>query len=247
VYRDVLRPAGLPPDGGEQEGWSRGFFQNLMNLSTADLEELDKDVHTWALSQQGIITEADLILLFHSIHPRDVGVQAPFFLNVVKLKPGEALYQPAGVLHAYVEGMGIEVMANSDNVLRGGLTAKHVDVPELLKVLSFRPRSADIVRGIPIDGGGRRYDVPVEEFVLFYFSSENHDGIERGKRSSIDIGICTEGELFLIKNGQTDERVLHIVKGESFLVPWSFGEYSFTGKGSVYIASVPGGKNRESE
>ena len=70
-------------------------------------------------------------------YPGDAGVLAAMLLNRMHLEPGEAIYLPAGNLHAYLRGVGVEVMANSDNVLRGGLTPKHVDVPELLRVLDF--------------------------------------------------------------------------------------------------------------
>lgn len=67
-------------------------------------------------------------------------------LNRISLGPGEGIYLPAGNLHAYLHGVGVEVMANSDNVLRGGLTPKHVDVPELLRVLDFTPTPEDRLR-----------------------------------------------------------------------------------------------------
>src|SRR4051812_17545735 len=72
-------------------------------------------------------------------NPRDPGIVISLLLNTVALAPGQVLYLPAGNIHAYLDGVGIELMAASDNVLRGGLTPKHVDVPELLKVLDFRP------------------------------------------------------------------------------------------------------------
>ncbi|BDH56299.1 hypothetical protein MTP03_12380 [Tsukamurella sp. PLM1] len=91
-------------------------------------------------------------------YPDDAGVLAALLLNRVVLEPGQALYLAAGNLHAYVSGAAVEVMANSDNVLRGGLTPKHVDVPELLRVLDFTPRTvgsgADDILGGP--GGGLR-------------------------------------------------------------------------------------------
>ena len=70
-------------------------------------------------------------------YPGDVGVLSPLFLNVMDLSPGEAIYVPAGELHAYLSGVGMEIMASSDNVLRGGLTPKHIDIPELLKFVNF--------------------------------------------------------------------------------------------------------------
>jgi mannose-6-phosphate isomerase len=92
-------------------------------------------------------------------------VLAAVLLNRVTLQPGEALYLPAGNLHAYLSGAGIELMANSDNVLRGGLTPKHVDVPELLRVLDFTAGPPPVLTGSP-DSGWIRYDTPAKEFLL---------------------------------------------------------------------------------
>lgn len=82
---------------------------------------------------------AALILELASRYPHDPGVAVATLLNHVTLAPGQAVYLPAGVIHAYLGGMGVEIMANSDNVLRGGLTAKHVDVAELLTILRADP------------------------------------------------------------------------------------------------------------
>ena len=83
--------------------------------------------------------EAKTALELGERYPGDAGVLAALLLNRISLKPGEGIYLPAGNLHSYLRGMAMEVMANSDNVLRGGLTPKHVDVPELLRVLDFAP------------------------------------------------------------------------------------------------------------
>jgi mannose-6-phosphate isomerase len=109
--------------------------------------------------------EARMALELSERYPGDAGVLAALLLNLVVLRPGEALYLPAGNLHAYLSGAGVELMANSDNVLRGGLTSKHVDVPELLRVLDFRPVDAPVLRGTP-DGAWVRYDTDAAEFLL---------------------------------------------------------------------------------
>ncbi len=111
------------------------------------------------------LAEARTVLELSERYPGDAGVLASVLLNRVTLVPNEAIYLPAGNLHAYLSGAGIELMANSDNVLRGGLTPKHVDVPELLRVLDFVAAPPPIHRGRP-DGEWIRYDVPVEEFLL---------------------------------------------------------------------------------
>lgn len=98
-------------------------------------------------------------------YPGDPGVVLSLFLNLVKLRAGEALYLPAGNLHAYLQGIGIEVMASSDNVLRGGLTSKHIDVPELLAVADMSPLPVPRVTPTHVDGA-LRYAGEAREFEL---------------------------------------------------------------------------------
>ncbi|MGH4025380.1 MAG: mannose-6-phosphate isomerase, class I, partial [Pseudonocardiaceae bacterium] len=109
---------------------------------------------------------AQEVLALAEAHPGDVGVLAALLLNHVVLGPGEALYLPAGNLHTYLRGTGVEIMANSDNVLRGGLTAKHVDVPELLRVLDFSHGELSVQRGEPVGPHETAYYTPAEEFRL---------------------------------------------------------------------------------
>jgi mannose-6-phosphate isomerase len=100
-------------------------------------------------------------------YPRDVGVVVALLLNHVTLRPGEAIFMPAGNLHAYLHGTGVEIMAASDNVLRGGLTPKHVDVPELLRVLRFEPLAEPVRRPERVGPGVVTWRVPVAEFALY--------------------------------------------------------------------------------
>jgi mannose-6-phosphate isomerase len=109
--------------------------------------------------------EAELALNLGERYPDDAGLLAALLLNRVVLEPGQALFLPAGNLHAYVSGVAVEVMANSDNVLRGGLTPKHVDVPELLRVLDFEPRTPEELAP-PVSSLGAEliYHTPMPEF-----------------------------------------------------------------------------------
>jgi mannose-6-phosphate isomerase len=97
---------------------------------------------------------------------RDRGIFSVYLLNLVHLQPGQGTFQPAGVLHAYLEGANVELMANSDNVLRGGLTTKHVDVPELLKILTFEGGTPEVISGVQLSAEQRVYRTPAEEFEL---------------------------------------------------------------------------------
>jgi mannose-6-phosphate isomerase len=97
---------------------------------------------------------------------RDRGIFSVYLLNLVHLLPGQGTFQPAGVLHAYLEGVNVELMANSDNVLRGGLTTKHVDVPELLNILTFEGGVPNVFAGELVSSQERIYRTPAEEFEL---------------------------------------------------------------------------------
>lgn len=99
-------------------------------------------------------------------YPRDAGVVIALLLNLVRLQPGQAVYLPAGRLHAYLRGTAVEIMANSDNVLRGGLTPKHVDVAELMRILdlSAGPVSSPVPRRVGL--AEEVYDTPAREFRL---------------------------------------------------------------------------------
>ena len=95
--------------------------------------------------------ECRTVLELGEAYPNDAGVLASLLLNRLVLQPGEAIYLPAGNLHAYLHGTGVEILANSDNILRCGLTPKHVDVPELLRVLDFTCADMRVHKGESLD------------------------------------------------------------------------------------------------
>ena len=120
--------------------------------------------------------EAKTVLELGERYPGDAGVLAALLLNRITLAPGEAIFLPAGNLHTYLRGFGVEVMANSDNVLRGGLTPKHVDVPELLRVLDFAPTTeAQLRTPIRREGFGLIYETPADEFAVALLALDGED------------------------------------------------------------------------
>ncbi|MDO4791975.1 MAG: mannose-6-phosphate isomerase, class I [Buchananella hordeovulneris] len=125
-------------------------------------------------------------------YPGDPGVVAAMLLNPVTLQPGEALYVPAGTVHAYLEGFGVEIMADSDNVLRGGLTSKHIDVTEMLACVE--PTAAPPVRIAPETSGQRTrtYYAPVDDFELCVTPGGEETRIPGGGPRIL---LCTEGEV----------------------------------------------------
>src|SRR5471030_1105475 len=102
------------------------------------------------------------------LYTGDIGIVTALLLNLLQLAPGEAIYLSAGNMHAYLQGMGMEIMANSDNVLRGGLTPKHVDVAELSRVLNFHTGPVGVLQGEQQDSA-RVYRTNAPEFELESF------------------------------------------------------------------------------
>ncbi len=174
-------------------------------------------------------------LRLNEAYPGDVGVVTSLMLNHTVLQPGEALYLPAGNLHAYLRGTGLELMANSDNVLRGGLTPKHVDVPELLSVLVFDGGSADKHLPEEVSEGAWRYPTPAAEFELW-----KHDLAE----ASSPIPASDGPEILIAVNGKasysTENCLVELLPGESAWFPAHKGDYQLSGPGTVYRAVVPG-------
>ncbi|AZG48771.1 mannose-6-phosphate isomerase, class I [Gordonia insulae] len=150
----------------------RALFTTWLTLPDASIATLVPAVLGGAVDLLGagssrFAAELRTVLELGEVYPRDPGVLASLLLNRIHLEPGDGLYLPAGNLHAYLHGTGVEIMANSDNVLRGGLTPKHIDVPELLRVLDFTPAAVeDITPPIRMVGAERVYLTPAPEFRL---------------------------------------------------------------------------------
>jgi mannose-6-phosphate isomerase len=170
-------------------------------------------------------------------YPEDMGVLSPVILNYVELKPGEAVYLKAGEPHAYLKGAGVEVMANSDNVLRGGLTPKHMDVPELLKIVHFK--TGPVQRIQPEQGKTceRFYRTTAREFLLSVIQIKKDESFVSPSDRSIEILLCMEGEAEI--KDEASEEVLTLAKGTSVCVPAAVSKYRIEGRAMLYKASVP--------
>lgn len=152
-------------------------------------------------------------------HPNDIGVVVALLLNLVELARGEALFLSAGNLHCYLEGAAVEIMGGSDNVLRGGLTAKHVDVAELLRVLDFRAGPVPIRRGRAIGEHEAVYDTPTPDFTL------SRVELEVGQRWSApcvgpELLLCVEGRVHVEGDGSSSSE-LALDRGQSAFIPAS--------------------------
>ena len=162
-------------------------------------------------------------------YPGDPGVIAAMLLNHVRLQPGEALFLGAGVPHAYLNGLGVEIMANSDNVLRCGLTPKHVDVPELLRVVRFAAGDPGVLRPEASPDGEEVYETPVDEFRLSRYVLPEGGAAHDLTRPAPQILLCTAGSV------RTGDHTL--APGGSVFVP--AGEKAeVSGSGTVFRATV---------
>lgn len=149
-------------------------------------------------------------------YPGDPGVIAAMLLNHVRLQPGEALYLGAGVPHAYLDGLGVEIMANSDNVLRCGLTPKYVDVPELLKVVRFEATEPAVLRPEASPSGEEVYDTPAPEFRLSRYVLAPDAAPRDVTAAAPQILLCTAGS---VTAGSATAGELTLAQGESVFVP----------------------------
>jgi mannose-6-phosphate isomerase len=162
-------------------------------------------------------------------YPGDPGVIAAMLLNYVQLQPGEALFLGAGVPHAYLNGLGVEIMANSDNVLRCGLTPKHVDVPELLRIVRFEASDPGVLRPEASPDDEEVYETPIDEFRLSRYVLPEGAPAHDLTRRTPQILLCTAGSV------QAGEHAL--APGQSVFVP-ARERAEVSGAGTVFRATV---------
>jgi len=166
------------------------------------------------------------------LYPGDVGVVSALLLNLVRLEAGQAVYLAAGNLHAYLGGTGVEIMASSDNVLRGGLTPKHVNVPELLRVLDFRPLRPEPLCAVT-HAHEHAYETPARAFRLSYFDLTPEQ-----------VSVAVDGpEIWLVTDGtgllesQTNSPQ-ELAQGRSAFVSADTGQLHISGNGRIFRARV---------
>ncbi|GIE79363.1 putative mannose-6-phosphate isomerase ManA [Actinoplanes philippinensis] len=171
-------------------------------------------------------------------YPGDPGVLVALLLNLVRLAPGEAIWMPAGNLHAYLKGLGVELMAASDNVLRGGLTPKRVDVDELLRVLRFEVLEDPLLHATELEPGVETWSVPVGDFVLYRIELDGTRPPVEVPAHGPRIVLCTEGTVFA---GQSEDGTpVELNPGTAAYVPASAGAIKVAGTGRLFVAAVPG-------
>jgi mannose-6-phosphate isomerase len=215
-------------------GALRAFFARLMTLEPDERVPVLKRTAAEA-ARRGSDPAWGWVARLAAKHPHDVGVLAPLYLNLVRLEPGEALFLPAGELHTYFEGTALEIMANSDNVLRGGLTTKYVAMEELLSVLTFDAQPVEVLRPLA-DGPGRAiFKTPAREFELGFVELTRERPFQSGAGRGVEILLQLEGACRL-KSGACE---VALERGQSVLVPAALDAYQLEGEGRIARARVP--------
>jgi mannose-6-phosphate isomerase len=175
------------------------------------------------------------VVTLQAAYPGDPGVVTSLLLNPVTLQAGDALFVPAGGVHAYLRGLGVEIMASSDNVLRAGLTPKHVDVDELLRNVDYVAAPPIRIAPEKFHGATRVYYAPVDDFELSVTrvtDGQAHPLPGRGPR----ILLCLEGSM--VATSQHDGE-LRLTRGQAAFVPASDGTLAVRGGGTLVQADVP--------
>ena len=173
-------------------------------------------------------------------YPGDPGIVIALLLNRVSLRRGEVLYLPAGNIHAYLSGHGVELMAASDNVLRGGLTPKHIDIDELLSVLDFTAGSAPYLAPVSLADGVSRYSPGVTDFELVHIEADADAAsstpvpMRQITLTGPAIAICTAGG-FLVAGGSSSRP---LKRGQAVFVTPDEGTLTFAGTGEVFLATT---------
>jgi len=216
----------------------RDFLKTLLEMDPHRKNRLLQAVREWLEHHPAPDVVTEWVPKLMRAYPEDIGSLAPFFMNVRCLQPGEALYLPPKTLHAYLEGMAIEIMVNSDNVVRGGLTPKHIDIPTLLGIVRFSSQSFEVLHPTPHGTCEQVYEIPEEAFGLSRIELSGGAFAEIPSTEGIEIFLCTEGKVE-VSEWKTMADATKVQRGEAFLIPGNHPGIRMKGFGTVFRAFVP--------
>jgi mannose-6-phosphate isomerase len=228
--KKLLRP--LETGNTTESGALKMFFNALFELSPDEqveiLEYTAENIGNMKDEHPQYAGELELTERLAALFPCDVSALSPLYLNAIGLAAGEAIFVPAGVLHAYIHGAGVELMAASDNVIRGGLTAKHIDRGGLFSIVKFVPFLPPVYK--PQDAAVCEYAAPAGGFSLYRIKNLNAAFPVRGAA----ILVCVAGVVrFRFRNGG----VLTVRRGESvFISDAARGDFRLSGDFEAYAA-----------
>ena len=219
----------------KQENPIKCYFEQLYRLDKPALKILIEQyarnlANETSEDRAPFLTAKEMALQAIAEFPLDPGVFAPFLLNIVELEPGQAIYLEPQIVHAYVRGNGIELMNNSDNILRAGLTDKHMDVEELMRVMIAKKQPVEKIDSFS-DEGGLHFITENPDFDLSVLS----EGIFAVDGGNLSLLLCLEGSATIRK----DEEEIHFNRGECLLVGPSVRGYQVEAQGTVFHAYAP--------
>jgi mannose-6-phosphate isomerase len=215
-------------------------FSRLMTLPAAERASVTDDVLSRCERAHGTGPFAASIgwaVKLGAQYPGDIGAVASLLLNHLSLAPLEAVFLEAGRLHAYLSGTGVEIMANSDNVLRGGLTPKHVDVPELLHVLRFDSPRVLPSPTLALPSGEIQYQTPAPEFRLSRIELAPAHGFFDQVHGP-EILLCVDGQASVELGPRAPAAPRPLRRGQACFLSASSGAYRLEGNGRVFRAQV---------
>ncbi|HEX2774599.1 MAG TPA: mannose-6-phosphate isomerase, class I [Micromonosporaceae bacterium] len=236
ISADVLAELGidaLAPVVAALRSGVAGLGEAVRTLLTwPEAERLVVESAVQAAGKLSDIESAALLQRLAGEYPGDRGVLVALLLNHVHLAPGEAIWMPPGNLHAYLSGCGVEILAASDNVLRGGLTPKRVDVPELLRVLRFQVLAEPVVAARQVAPGVVTWPAPVDDFALYGVRLD-------GGRVDLDppgprVVLCVEGRLE-VRDGSD---AVTLGRGQAAFGAAAAGPLTLVGDGEAFVASL---------
>lgn len=226
----------------EKEGY-KALYRNVMEMPQTDVDKLLEPLVQRELKRKTIDKSQPGFWVsklyknnsgdkFENI---DRGIFSIYFFNIVRAMPGDAVFQGAGVPHAYLKGQNVELMANSDNVLRGGLTPKHVDVPELMKHTTFEGIIPHVMKGEVLKNKEKDYPCPVPDFGITKIDVASNQSIN-SKSFSAEIIFVTDGEITI----ESAQNSLTVFRGEAvFIVPLTSYKIKSKENGTAFKAYVP--------
>lgn len=204
----------------------RLFYRILSTMTLSKKKQFIKKMVSFA---KGKSDQACKTLLYlYQFYPDDVYISAAFFMNIITLKPGEAIFLEPQIIHSYIKGVGFEIMSNSDNVLRVGLTSKETHLQELLKIAKFQPYNAQKVYSVTKNN----FDTYSTKSTFFQLKTKKINKKNQWQVENVTILFCSDGNLEI----EQEDKLLTLTKGQSILL--KTGSVNVSGNGFLFVATV---------
>ncbi|NIZ46836.1 mannose-6-phosphate isomerase, class I [Entomospira nematocerorum] len=213
------------------------FIYSLLSLSQEEKEEIIiKTMQVITSTSQSFTQQHPYFWIkkLWDIHPHDIAILAPLYMNIVHIPQNKAIFVDSGTIHSYLQGIGIEILTLSDNVIRFGLTPKPIDIASLRKIVRFEPIYPEILQ---MDISTHSFSTPCQEFLLSYQSINNTNPFILQSNNTAQIILALNGKAYIYTNRNKLYKILQ--QGQSIFVPHNAGSYCFRGESTLFIASTP--------